>query len=239
MKKKLFIGIICSVTAILACDSSIDLFKSKNENISFEFRTDDGLYNYDLHKKYIDSVKIDQSRTTYLTVQDDMKELSAVFEFDKGESNVMFTFDKDTVMPNNVYTITTNTRMGIGITGKLPGEVLGVLRFTDYYGESLSLLFSLFVFDNLYPTCKMDIKEVKELSEYEYLIDLSKSFDADAKFGGNIISYEYKINNYYFLVTEKSAIYHIFPAAGTYDIKCRVKDNDGAWSPTVTTKITM
>jgi hypothetical protein len=223
----------------LSCDSSVDLFKTKNDPISFEIRTSDGLYNYDFHEKYVDSVKINQLRTVYLTIQDDMKELSAIFEFDKGERNILLTFDNDTIMPDYSYPISVGKRICINISGKVPGEVTGQLKLVDYYNESTSLLFSLFVFDNFYPVCKMEIKEVKEVSEYEYLIDLSKSFDVDARFGGHIVIYEYKIGNYYFLTTEKNAIYHIFPTMGDYDIKCRVKDNDGAWSDVVTTKITI
>jgi hypothetical protein len=222
---------------VLSCDSSTDLFKNINDQIAFELRTDDGLYNYDLYDKYADSVKINQPRTVYLTLQDDMKELSAAFEFDKGENNVVLTLDGDTIIPNHNYLVTVGKRININIIGKSPGEVTGQLKLVDYYNESISLLISLYVFDNLYPTCKIDVKEVKEVSAYEYLIDLSSSFDADEKYGGNIVTYEYKIGNYYFLTTEKDAIYHIFPTAGNYDVKCRVKDNDGAWSDVVTTKV--
>jgi hypothetical protein len=233
--------IICIVTVItaLSCDSSIDLFKSKNDPILFEIRTNDGIYDYARYERYTDSVKINQPRTIHLTITDDMTELSLSAWFDKGENNVSITLDNDTIISDHNYTILAGKRMNINIVGQRAGEVTGQFRFVDYYNESLSLLFSLTVFDNLSPICKMDIKEIKELSEYEYFIDLSKSFDGDARFGGGIDTYEYKIGNYYYLTTERSAIYHIFPTTGSYDIKCRVKDNDGAWSDVVTTKITV
>jgi hypothetical protein len=232
---------ICLIYAIMAlsCDSSADSFKEKNDPISFEIRTSDGIYDYARYKQYEDSVKIGQPRTVHFTLFDDMKELTLSASFDKGGNNVVIVLENDTIISERQYNVPVGKRMDINITGKSPGEVIGQLKFIDYYGESLSLPIYLFVFDNLYPVCKMDIKEVKELSEYEYLIDLSKSFDADAKFGGNIESYEYKIGNYYFLTTEKSSIYHIFPTTGAYDIKCRVKDNDGAWSDVVSTKVTI
>jgi hypothetical protein len=236
MKKNIIIA-LAGITVVLACDSSTDLFEKINDPISFEIRTDDGLYNYDLHNKYADSVKINQPRTVYLTLRDDMKELSAVFSFDKGENNITLTLDDDTIVPSQRYSVVVGQRLQLSIIGKSSGEVVGQLKFTDYYGETLSIPLSLFVFDNLYPTCKIEVKEVKELSEYEYLIDLSKSFDRDARFGGNIVMHEYKIGNYYSLTTEREAIYHIFPTVGTYDVKCRVKDNDGAWSDIVTTKV--
>jgi hypothetical protein len=214
----------------------VDSFRRGNEPITFEIRTSDGIQKN--INQYADSIKIAQPRTIQLTFKDDMKSLNAKVYFDKGEDNIWAVLNIiDTIKHNISYPITIDKPVRIDFTGQKQGEVAGTLEFSDYYGEKLSTSLSLFVFNNLYPICNLKIKEVKELSDYEYLIDLSSSFDRDARFGGEIVVYEYKISNYYSLTTDKETIYHIFPTTGEYDVKCRVKDNDGAWSDIVTQKV--
>jgi hypothetical protein len=216
----------------------MDSFRRHNAPTIFEIRTSDGVQKG--MAQYMDSIKIAQIRTVQLTFKDDVKSLNAKVYFDKGENNISAILNNtDTIKHNISYTVAIDEPVQINFIGRKQGQVAGTLEFSDYYGEKSSTLLELFVFNNLYPVCRLQIKEVKELSDYEYLIDLSSSFDRDARFGGNITTYEYKIGNYYSLTTDRDAIYHIFPTAGTYDVKCRVKDNDGAWSDIVSTKITI
>jgi hypothetical protein len=233
---KRFFIVVFNVLLFAACDYNMDSFRRGNQAMTFEIRTSDGVQKG--MNKYTDSIKIAQIRTVQLTLKDDVKSLNTKVYFDRGENNISAILNNaDTIKHNVSYTINIDKPMQIDFIGRKQGAVTGTLEFVDYYGETSSISLELFVFNNLYPVCRLQIKEVKELSDYEYLIDLSSSFDRDARFGGNVISYEYKIGNYYSLTTEKEAIYHIFPTAGTYDVKCRVKDNDGAWSDVVTTKV--
>lgn len=67
----------------------------------------------------------------------------------------------------------------------------------------------------------------------EYNLDASSAFDQDNKYGGSIVKYNWVITGStytYDVETEFSIIQHIFPVAGTYQIKARCLDNDGDWS---------
>lgn len=99
-----------------------------------------------------------------------------------------------------------------------------------YKSESTEYTVSLFTFINKEPSVNADISIIDGLSPYEIEIDLSQSFDNDAEFGGEIVEYEYKIQNNYILNTHLPQIRYIFDTPGQKKIIVRAKDNDGVWS---------
>lgn len=134
------------------------------------------------------------------------------------------------------------TRAGKGriypITQGATGLYRGVITVRDGYGVATAIGYQLTVFDNVKPLVRMEVKHVPEYSQYEYEVNLSASVDGDARFGGRITEYEYRIGGYYSLVTPKyNRISHIFPGKGKYTVRCRVKDNNGVWSDWATTEV--
>lgn len=114
------------------------------------------------------------------------------------------------------------------------GTVQGTFTATDIYGKSSELFFTITAFFNVKPVAKGKVELVKNLNDCEIEIDLSQSFDGDAKQGGCIEKYEYKITSpsdiIYNVVTPLSKISYIFKENGIATIEFRVCDNDGEWS---------
>jgi hypothetical protein len=84
-------------------------------------------------------------------------------------------------------------------------------------------------FANILPVSDFIVTKTKVNDPYEIHIDASASLDPDLKFGGGISMYEFNIDSYK-VTTPTNYINYILPGAGTYSIKVRVQDNDGAWS---------
>ena len=103
-------------------------------------------------------------------------------------------------------------------------------EFEDVYGKVTIVRLRLFSFKNNRPVAKFTYENTKLFNAKEYQISAETSFDSDNRYGGYISEYEFQIGLYYSVVTEKNYINHIFSEAGTYAVKVRVKDNDGAWS---------
>lgn len=102
---------------------------------------------------------------------------------------------------------------------------------TDALGRSAEINITLFKFKNLLPVAELSAEEIRGgLSPFEAEIDASASFDADEKFGGKILEYNFKIQNNYDIVTPLPKIRYIFSEGGQKRILVRVRDNDGAWS---------
>jgi hypothetical protein len=118
----------------------------------------------------------------------------------------------------------------VSVQGVAVGSCYGSLIIKDTYEHSAAIPYEFTVFHNLPPVCILGAIPIKDLSPYEVVIDLSASYDADAKYGGSIAAYEYRVGSYYKLTTSKPLIYHILPDTGRYELRCRVRDSDGAWS---------
>ncbi len=87
-------------------------------------------------------------------------------------------------------------------------------------------------FENLTPIAVRNITAYRVNHPLEYILDGSQSKDPDINQGGGIIQYEWNINGNKF-TSPSSLSYFVFPNPGTYDIKLRVRDNDGTFSPWV------
>jgi hypothetical protein len=111
------------------------------------------------------------------------------------------------------------------------GNYDGEVNIEDQMGKVKTVRLNLKSIINKSPVCVVGVVKINDYSEYEIEIDLTGSYDRDARLGGGIEEYEYVIGNYYTLRTKKySKIRHVLPGEGSHNIKCRVRDNDGAWS---------
>ena len=116
-----------------------------------------------------------------------------------------------------------------GVKVSLPSEINLNFSIIDEFGNTKTSNLNLIAFDNLSPIAMLDITSVKALSDFEYDLDASASFDQDEKFGGLVERYRYKIDTAV-IFTDKSKIRIIFPSSGSFDVSLEVQDNDEAWS---------
>jgi hypothetical protein len=88
----------------------------------------------------------------------------------------------------------------------------------------------LFVFDNLAPVPHLQLTQTDELGPYQVKLDASKSYDADHRWAGEIMKWEFTIADFYTTTIDQPVIHYVFPEPGTYSVGLRVLDNDGEWS---------
>lgn len=120
------------------------------------------------------------------------------------------------------------------------GEFSFIVTVEDEQGLTTSVVIEVNVLSNWLPIAKLAITQVEDgVSPNQVLIDGAESFDADARWGGNVTAYEYTVDNFYTTESVRSKIEYIFPEAGTYRIGLRVKDNDGEWSESLFKQISI
>lgn len=200
--------LIC-LMALASCDNSIDYFRNINQApLILVYK--DGQELTELN----DSIKIDYSRSYEYSVNDEEIVELRVLEPSEG---LAVTIDKKeftlTALQQGVHQVVVGSKDGFGELAVFPIHIV--------------------VYHNLLPVCKMGVVSIGRL---EIEIDLSKSYDRDAHFGGQIIRYEYDIDGYSFLSTFNQ-IHHIFGSGGIKNISARVQDNNNEWSPWVTVTI--
>lgn len=110
------------------------------------------------------------------------------------------------------------------------GEADIVVSATDVYERTVKATIRIVCFDNVAPVAKASCDVIAILTPYERMINASKSFDPDQKYGGGIEAYEFTIGGIQTAINDDGVLYHIFPEAGQYRIRVRVRDNDGVWS---------
>jgi hypothetical protein len=108
------------------------------------------------------------------------------------------------------------------------------LRAKDNFGLTSSVSVQITAFENLAPVAVVRWTKRGLRDKYHYELRANESYDRDARFGGRVEEYEYKILGVIrrVLATTDDAAYHqvIFPQKGIYPYEVRVRDNDGKWS---------
>jgi hypothetical protein len=227
------------------CEREYDLFKSETIAVSLEMTSTsvggsggsgsmpllDGVL--------VDSIKQGYSQTYTININggSDANNIEIVPRINSS-ATLDFSLNGDTLKKAVSQQIKRGAN-SISVRGIDIGSGLGSICITDVYEHVLEIPYELTVYYNLPPVCLVNVIPIKELSLYEVLIDLSSSYDRDARFGGAIDQYEYRIGSYYKLNTTRPMIYHIFPTAGDYEVRCRVRDNNGTWSEFVVETVTV
>jgi hypothetical protein len=123
---------------------------------------------------------------------------------------------------------------------ELPDENLKLkITAKDNFGQTSSITLELFVFSNLSPVANsFEVRKTAINHPMEHELDASTSFDRDQGYGGVISVYEWTINDVSFQ-SPHAVSKHIFQNTGTYTISLRVKDNDGSWSNTLNSIVTI
>ncbi|HMO39722.1 MAG TPA: hypothetical protein PKC76_09670 [Saprospiraceae bacterium] len=113
------------------------------------------------------------------------------------------------------------------------------VKVTDPQGLSSFVLVELNALENKLPVPVLELIQTDAVAPGQVRISADKSFDADARWGGKIMKYEYDIEGFYKTETVRNTIDFIFPQAGTYRVSLRVMDNDQAWSAPISRQITV
>lgn len=111
------------------------------------------------------------------------------------------------------------------------------IRAWDSFSEESSFEFSLLLRANISPVAKLDISRISQVHHNEFQLDASGSYDRDDRYGGDIISYQFLINDVV-INSQRKIIKHIFKAGDTV-VRVRVQDNDGEYSDFVEKKLTV
>jgi hypothetical protein len=153
----------------------------------------------------------------------------SIFHFGIDDEAGTATLTANSSKRSDVIEITNNETLTI--TVKETGDALITCEAVNVFEKKMEFKIYMHTFINLPPITIADVRAIPTgLSAFEIEIDASKSYDLDAKFGGGIVKYNYKINNNYDVETTLSKIRYIFDSGGQKRILVRVQDNDGVWS---------
>ncbi len=230
MKKTLLITITLSIL-LFSCDKREDFFKELNEapGLRINSKNNVGTNHLSFTDNVVDSFKLSQgSYIINVTATDDNKNLKL---------NMFVSPTTGSSLTNNLSAPIVN-----GDKEEINGQVLlnatqantYIINFEaiDKFETVTTAKAKVTVFNNLPPVIPiLVITHDPNLNQYEHKFNASSAFDQDAKFGGQIVSYNWVVDNAYNVNTEFNIIQYIFPGPGTYQIKVRCQDNDGAWSP--------
>ena len=184
----------------------------------------------------VDSFKIntDSNNLVYsvaFRIKDANKNLERV-EIERFESGEFF-FNGELLTQN--YFIAPTDSFSISYRGKGEGLHAFKIKAADDFDKLNEILVHLNFNQNKKPVALLELGKIGQLHPNEYLVDGSGSKDIDKDVGGQIITYEYTINGVE-IETTRNKLKHIFnPGANT--ITLRVRDNDNAWSETVTVEL--
>jgi hypothetical protein len=202
-----------------SCDKRHDYYNSINSTPVIEFRKFNTLDSY--VKEFTDSTK---KRNPVYELEVNLSDEEALTL--RYSANIAS--DKIIMKNKNHFIITLDTTK------------IGTHTFTfksiDSFGKEGQESAKIIVFKNLIPEAEFEIKNIGTLDPREYVIDASKSYDRDAKYGGKVVLYEYRIqqmggNLFYSLSNHpSSSIKYIFPEKGTYTIGVGCIDDEGAVS---------
>lgn len=114
-----------------------------------------------------------------------------------------------------------------------------ILSAEDPFGVAGTALVEVLAIGNYTPVAAFTAEQIDEVAPYHVRFDARQSFDQDGAWGGDIAAYEFTLEGIYTVETERAELDYIYPGPGTYAVKVRVKDNDGAWSEAVRTTFTV
>lgn len=223
MKKLLYILTLLA-PSFYSCDNRDSVIENLNDAPSLEFYSPSGNSN-----ERTDSVKISvKSPKRFSELELQLK-------------------DKDNNLSNLNYKIVQgggdmfqdNQKLGGEL--KIPKEGTASLRYEpkqigehrinfetkDEFGEKAQLTYIVHAVNNLPPVALLQLNRIQVLSENEFELDASSSYDKDANIGGGISFYTFKINEKV-IKTDQNKIKYIFPEPGNYNVSVTVTDTDGA-----------
>ena len=200
-----------SFLSLVSCDNLEGYYDEYNEKPTITIKKELGT---EYLEEFKDSLKIgDNTYSFNFKITDEEENLDIKYSCS----------DDEVILTQNGDQIT--------IESKVVGLKEIILTTEDAFKETDQCKLTLEVFENVLPTAKFEVKESDAmLSPLERVIDASGSFDTDAKFGGGLTRYQFRIDNQEIIDTPKKSINYIFPNQGSYQIWVRVRDNNDEWS---------
>lgn len=220
---KNYILLILFATGFIAgCDNREDFFITNSMAPTIGIAKGDKVYSF-----LADSIKVTNPSQQYYPIEirlgSKTSEINSLtYRISKGKGHLELREQK--VLSNNLPSEYS------AITVKYIPESLGEheLTFTakNRFGAKSDLITDILFFKNLPPAAVFEIHKVDSGTKLEYLFDASKSSAGDAKFGGYLKKYIFKVNDQeYELKSDKFS--YIFPTSGEYSIGLKVIDGDG------------
>ena len=215
MCKKITIPLILLAAVVLAsCDNRSDNWANTNYFANFKI-TSANITPSENENEYTDTVK-----KGYSSIYTYSFELEKDCSVDVSVNNSSDKIEHNT--DNNTFTYTGTKNENVDVT----------LVLTDPFDKKQTKRLAIYNIDNIPPISDGTAENIAEIDPHEILIDASSSYDADEKYGGKIISYEYEIVDISKNITKSATFKRILEKNGTYNINIRVMDNDSAWSKT-------
>lgn len=224
MKRVILLGLAAMV--FYSCEKRGDYFFGKSENPIIEVSGENNLWsvNSEFKTTIKDSLKLSEDYCISYSFSD--------FTSLKGIKIKKPTFGK--VFYENVE-IYYDVFFPVSDNGKLiyKANTEGVealyLTAQNVYELISDAKIELEIFENIKPTVKLEIVSLNNLSQYEYLFDATGSFDGDAKFGGTIEYFVYKIDSLE-EIYPSGDYKKIFNGSGDHSIQVYCVDNNGVLS---------
>lgn len=213
MNKLIYIAVL--ITLLSSCDNGEDMFKENDNTPDLTIRGD----NHTSYGRYTqDSLKFEDIYYSLHYLIEDEEDLEinikvdSIFLFEIEKHKVVFGAQK--VGSSNIY-----------------------ITVTDSWDKKDEITFNLTCFENLEPVADFEVEPLS--GDREFRIDGSKSYDRDAKYGGNIVLYRFFVLGKQIDKMYHSAINYVFPSSGQFKVGLQVQDNNGDWSSLVQATISI
>lgn len=217
MKKILFASLF--LLPLISCDNRNEYFDNLNKTPEIKIRKSGTQSSFETILS--DSIKLKNPNYTIEYSIKDEEKLSASVSYILGGGSSSLN-----ALLNQVLLIPAYTNVN---------KISFVVK--DGFDKISEANLNLTVFENLEPVALAVVTNTKINSPYEVNISAKTSYDKDAKYGGKIISYEFKIGSTYINETSLNNINYIFNQPGNYQISLRVKDDNNVWSAPFTTYV--
>lgn len=136
----------------------------------------------------------------------------------------------------NSYSISSNVDLNLAFRSPIASTQDFVVKTTEIFDKSEKLTCRIIFKSNRPPKSVLKVVLVDGQNK-NYQLDASSSYDIDQAIGGNVVQYEYVVDNV-IINTSEPKINHVF-TIGTHSIKLRVKDNDDVWSDYISQSLTV
>lgn len=162
--------------------------------------------------------------------QNNLAELSI---FGSEPQSSMFINDANYTAP---FSIQSNIDLNLAFRSPIASTQDFTIKSTEIFDKSEQVVCRI-IFKNNKPP-KADLKIILvDGARKDYQLNASNSYDIDKAIGGNVVEYQYIIDNI-IVNTSEPKINHIF-TTGNHQLRLRVMDNDDVWSDYVSVNLTV
>lgn len=233
LPKTLFLLAIVAAIFATACNKK----NRKAEEVGTPYDKNAPTIKVNNEDKWRDTFKFNTNNfyTVEFSIKDDQKERQ--LGASKVENGLVLY--KGNVLNNTSVDVSSVESGQLQFQALKPGFFSFVLTVKDPQGLASNAVVELNALENQLPVSILGLKQTNEVTPYQVKITGADSYDADARWGGKVMKYEYDIEGFYKTETVRNAIDFIFPKPGVYKVGLRVLDNDNAWSTQVTKLITV